>query len=61
VLNDGGRRATMVLDRGTLDQGPVNVHPLRNDMTTAVSPEGLLRFLEAEGHPPDIIDFGAPL
>lgn len=61
VLNDAQRRATMVLDRGTLDRDPVNVHPLRNDMTTAVSPDGLLRFLEAEGHPPEIVDFGAPL
>ena len=28
-------------------------------MTVAVSPEGLLRFLEAAGHPPRILDFEA--
>lgn len=61
VLNDRDRRATMVLDKGALENHLVNVHPLRNDMTTAVSADGLLRFLEAEGHAPEIIDFGAPL
>jgi Ala-tRNA(Pro) deacylase len=61
VLNDRAKRATMVLDKGALENHPVNVHPLRNDMTTAVSADGLLRFLEAEGHAPEIIDFGAPL
>lgn len=61
VLNDRDGRATMVLDKGALENHPVNVHPLRNDMTTAVSADGLLRFLEAEGHAPEIIDFGEPL
>lgn len=61
VLNDREGRATMVLDKGALENPPVNAHPLRNDMTTAVSADGLLRFLEAEGHPPEIIDFGEPL
>lgn len=61
VLNDREGRATMVLDKGTLDNHPVNVHPLRNDMTTAISAHGLLRFLEAEDHTPEIIDFGEPL
>jgi len=61
ILNDRAGRATVVLDKGTLEQGPVNAHPLRNDMTTTVSPDGLLRFLEAEGHPPEVIDFGRPL
>jgi Ala-tRNA(Pro) deacylase len=61
VLNDREGRATMVLDKGALENQPVNAHPLRNDMTTAISADGLLRFLEAEGHPPEIIDFGEPL
>jgi Ala-tRNA(Pro) deacylase len=61
ILNDRNGRASVVLDKGALEQGPVNAHPLRNDMTTAVSPDGLLRFLEAEDHPPDVIDFGQAL
>lgn len=61
VVNDRAGRASVVLDKGALEKGPVNAHPLRNDMTTAVSPDGLLRFLEAEHHVPEIIDFGAPI
>ena len=57
VINDRDGRASVILDKGLLETDPVNAHPLRNDMTTAVSPDGLLRFLEAEGHAPEIIDF----
>ncbi|MCG8548309.1 MAG: prolyl-tRNA synthetase associated domain-containing protein [Alphaproteobacteria bacterium] len=57
VINDRDGRASVILDKGLLETDPVNAHPLRNDMTTAVSPDGLLRFLEAEAHAPEIIDF----
>jgi Ala-tRNA(Pro) deacylase len=44
-----------------LESAPVNAHPLRNDMTTAVSPDGLLRFLKAENHSPAVLDFSAAI
>ncbi len=57
VINDRQGRARIVLD-AALDSAPlINAHPLRNDMTTAVSPEGLRAFLEAENHPPLLVDF----
>ena len=56
VINDKNHDVTMVLDKGVMDGGPVNCHPLVNTMTTAVSPEDLVRFLEAEGHPPEQIE-----
>jgi Ala-tRNA(Pro) deacylase len=61
VVNDRTGQASVVLDKGVLQNGPVNAHPLRNDMTTTVSPEGLLRFLEAENHAPEVVDFAAPI
>jgi Ala-tRNA(Pro) deacylase len=61
VVNDRAGAASVVLDKGVLQNGPVNAHPLRNDMTTTVSPEGLLRFLEAENHVPEVVDFAAPI
>jgi Ala-tRNA(Pro) deacylase len=61
VVNDRAGLASVVLDKGVLQNGPVNAHPLRNDMTTTVSPEGLLRFLEAENHAPEVVDFAAPI
>ncbi|MGE4218702.1 MAG: prolyl-tRNA synthetase associated domain-containing protein [Alphaproteobacteria bacterium] len=60
VINDRAGAVTMLLDKGVLEQDPVHAHPLRNDMTTALSPGDLLRFLEAENHAPALIDFDAP-
>jgi Ala-tRNA(Pro) deacylase len=36
----------------------LNYHPLRNDRTSAIAPQDLVRFLEAEGHPPRVMDLG---
>ncbi len=56
VINDRSRAVQMVLDKALLDQTPVNCHPLVNHMTTAIAPADLVRFLEAEGHPPRLLD-----
>lgn len=56
VVNDADRAVQVVLDIGVLAQDPVNLHPLDNTMTTAISGADLLRFLEAEGHPPQRLD-----
>lgn len=57
IINDHGHAVTVVLDRALLDADIVNLHPLDNAKTTAVAPADLLRFLEAEGHPPAVLDF----
>ncbi len=56
VINDKEKAVTMVLDRGVLAHSLVNCHPLMNDRTTALSPQDLIRFLEAEDHAPQLID-----
>ncbi len=58
VINDTEGKVQVVLDAALLDCDPVNAHPLVNDRTVAVSPGDLVRFLEAVGHPPRIIDLG---
>jgi len=60
VINDTEGKVQMVLDKALLDCDPINAHPLVNDMTVAVSPAGLLRFLEAAGHPPQVLDLDLP-
>jgi len=55
VINDGGCRVQVVLDEGMLALDPLNFHPLRNDRTTAISPDDLLRFLRATEHEPLIL------
>ena len=58
IINDKDRKVKVVLDRDLMGFNPVNAHPLVNTMTTALSPQDLVKFLEAEGHKPDILDIG---
>jgi Ala-tRNA(Pro) deacylase len=63
TINDTLGRVEMLLDAALMDHDPVNFHPLTNDATTAVSPQGLLRFLASTGHRPVLVRFdrdGAP-
>ena len=57
VVNDAEGTVTAFLDKALLDADPINAHPLRNDMTTALSAADLLRFMEESGHRPGLIDF----
>ena len=56
AINDGEGRVTVVLQRAMLAHDPLNYHPLENDRTTAIAPGDLVRFLDASGHPPRIVD-----
>jgi Ala-tRNA(Pro) deacylase len=57
VINDRNGAVTMVLDKALTEIGPVNAHPLRNDRTTAISPDDLVAFLQAENHAPLVLNF----
>jgi len=56
VVNDPDRRVRVVLDRSLLSHPALKFHPLVNTRTTVVAPDGLLRFLDALGHPPILVD-----
>jgi Ala-tRNA(Pro) deacylase len=56
AVNDREGRVTIVLQRAMLAHDPLNYHPLENTRTTAIAPGDLVRFLEATGHPPRIVD-----
>lgn len=56
VINDKAGQVRMVLDAALAVPEPVNAHPLVNDRTTAITGEELLRFLEAVGHAPQLLD-----
>ncbi|MBM3502683.1 MAG: prolyl-tRNA synthetase associated domain-containing protein [Alphaproteobacteria bacterium] len=56
AMNDGTRRVRIVLDRTMLNHRPLHYHPLHNAATTAIAPEDLVRFLEAVGHPPLVVE-----
>jgi Ala-tRNA(Pro) deacylase len=59
LINDTGHAVQIVIDQALLARDPINVHPLTNDRTTAISPKDLLTFLDATGHKPQIIDLGS--
>jgi len=54
VINDTAGRVTVVLDAALMAHDTLNFHPLVNTGTTTISRDGLLRFLNANGHPPRI-------
>lgn len=55
VINDHGNEVTVVLDDELLSRDRINLHPLENTATTGIAPAELIRFLEAVGHPPQIL------
>lgn len=50
LMNDTEHKVRPVLDADMLKLDPVNFHPLRNDRTTAIAPDDLVRFIKACGH-----------
>jgi len=60
LVNAAPGAVRTVIDRRLLEgEGPVNVHPLTNEATTALAPADLLRFLEGLGHRPEPIELEA--
>lgn len=45
------------IDKALLEAEIVNIHPLHNAATTAISPDDLMTFLRACGYEPIIVDF----
>ena len=57
VMNDTSGDVTFCIDKDLLEKDIINVHPLRNDRTTSITPNDLLTFLEKVNHKPTILDF----
>jgi len=60
IVNDKTSAVKVAVDQAILDRGPLNCHPLDNAQTTTIRSEDLLKFLEAEGHTAQFIDFEQP-
>ena len=58
VINDQAGAVTMILDERLKTYARINGHPLINTMTTGVSWSDLLRFLDATGHRPMVMQVG---
>lgn len=54
AINDRDGRVCVVLDTALMEHAVINCHPLVNTMTTSISREDLVKFLESTGHLPRI-------
>jgi Ala-tRNA(Pro) deacylase len=57
AINDKDGLVTVILEETLMREALINAHPLVNTMTTGVSRDDLVRFLEAENHAPRILAF----
>ena len=58
LINDKEKRVSVVLDDEMLKSELVNFHPLNNAASTTLSSLDLVKFIEALGYKPRIIDCG---
>ena len=57
LINDPDQAVRLVIDAKILQDGIIYVHPLVNDITLGISPDGLRRFFQHSGHDPMVLDF----
>ena len=57
LINDKEHRVILSIDAELMTADSLYFHPLVNDTTLGVTPEGLLRFLADTGHQPQLINF----
>jgi Ala-tRNA(Pro) deacylase len=58
-MNDHDNRVKVIIDAPLLRHDMLNCHPLKTTMTTTISRQNLLHFLEYVGHVPEIIDLSS--
>lgn len=56
LINDGAQRVNVVLDAEMMSFELLNYHPLSNDATTSISPDGLVAFIRSCGHEPAVVE-----
>jgi Ala-tRNA(Pro) deacylase len=59
LINDASGAVRVALDAAMLAGGALHYHPLTNRATTRIAAPDLVRFIEACGHRPEIVDFDA--
>ena len=59
IINDHDGAVKVVIERSLLQHEALNCHPLDNARTSTIGTADLVRFLEAEGHAPEVFDLPA--
>ena len=55
LINDEECKVQVILDASMMAHEMLNYHPLKNDATTSVSSQDLLKFIRSCGHAPQIV------
>ena len=58
LINDRERRVLVILDADMMQAETVNYHPLRNDASTTIRADDLMKFVRALGYQPLVFDCG---
>lgn len=56
IINDTDQQVRIILDAHMMAQPLVNYHPMDNAQTIGLAPDDLIKFIEATGHTPEILD-----
>jgi Ala-tRNA(Pro) deacylase len=59
AINDEARRVKVALEGTMMALARLNFHPLVNTRTTGLKSSDLIRFLNATGHEPQVVNFAA--
>lgn len=59
LINDVGKKVFPVLDQRILDNLEVSFHPLKNDATSVVTSQDLLKFITSLGYQYRVLNFSA--
>lgn len=57
LYNNKANDVKFVIDAALLEVETINIHPLRNDKTTSIAPQDLVKFLDSINFKPTIINF----
>jgi Ala-tRNA(Pro) deacylase len=60
LINDTSNRTTVILDEAMMREPLLNFHPLKNDATTAIASNDLVRFITSCGHAPRVVAVSDP-
>jgi Ala-tRNA(Pro) deacylase len=61
LINDRTHRTNVVLDAAMMRLELLNFHPLKNDATTTISSDDLIKFIKATGHEPKVVAVSNPV
>ena len=60
LINDTTNRTNVILDEAMMREPLLNFHPLRNEATTAIAAQDLIRFITSCGHVPRVVAVSDP-